>query len=41
MDRVHKLALGSIVIGLVVLGTKYLAYLLTGSVASAVAGGGR
>lgn len=33
MDRVHKLALGSIVIGLVVLATKYLAYVLTGSVA--------
>jgi cation diffusion facilitator family transporter len=33
MDRVHKLALGSIVIGLLVLATKYFAYVLTGSVA--------
>ncbi|WP_027578309.1 cation diffusion facilitator family transporter [Bradyrhizobium sp. Ai1a-2] len=33
MDRVDKLALGSIIIGLVVLGIKYLAYVLTGSVA--------
>ena len=33
MDRIHKLALGSIVIGLVVLAIKYLAYVLTGSVA--------
>jgi cation diffusion facilitator family transporter len=33
MDRVHKLALGSIAIGVVVLATKYLAYVLTGSVA--------
>jgi cation diffusion facilitator family transporter len=33
MDRVHRLALGSIGIGLLVLATKYLAYALTGSVA--------
>jgi cation diffusion facilitator family transporter len=33
MDRVHRLALGSIGIGLLVLAIKYLAYALTGSVA--------
>lgn len=33
MDRIQKLAAGSIVVGLVVLGLKYAAYLLTGSVA--------
>ncbi len=33
MDSVSKIAAGSIVVGLVVLGLKYLAYLLTGSVA--------
>ena len=33
MDRVHKLAFGSIVVGVLVLATKYLAYVLTGSVA--------
>lgn len=33
MDRVHKLAVGSIVVGLAVLGIKYFAYALTGSVA--------
>ncbi|MET0675572.1 MAG: cation diffusion facilitator family transporter [Bradyrhizobium sp.] len=33
MDRVQKLALGSIVIGLLVLGIKYFAYVLTGSIA--------
>src|SRR5258707_2321993 len=33
MDGIHALALGSVVIGLVVLGLKYFAYYLTGSVA--------
>jgi cation diffusion facilitator family transporter len=33
MDHVQKLAAGSIVIGIIVLGLKYLAYLLTGSIA--------
>jgi cation diffusion facilitator family transporter len=33
MDRIHKLALGSIIVGSLVLATKYLAYVLTGSVA--------
>jgi cation diffusion facilitator family transporter len=33
MDRVQKLAAGSIVIGLIVLGLKYLAFHLTGSIA--------
>lgn len=33
MDRLQKLAAGSIVVGLVVLGLKYAAYVLTGSIA--------
>jgi cation diffusion facilitator family transporter len=33
MDRIQKLAAGSIVVGLAVLGLKYAAYLLTGSIA--------
>jgi divalent metal cation (Fe/Co/Zn/Cd) transporter len=33
MDRVHRVALGSIVIGLLVLAVKYLAYALTGNIA--------
>jgi len=33
MDRVQKLAVGSIVVGLLVLGIKYFAYVLTGSIA--------
>lgn len=33
MDRIQKLAAGSIVVGIAVLGLKYIAYLLTGSIA--------
>ena len=33
MDRVQKLAVGSIAIGLAVLGLKFAAYYLTGSIA--------
>jgi divalent metal cation (Fe/Co/Zn/Cd) transporter len=33
MNGVHTLALGSVVVGLIVLGLKYFAYYLTGSVA--------
>ena len=33
MDRIQRLALGSIVVGIAVLALKYVAYVLTGSIA--------